>query len=142
MRGGEHGDGEHRLDHVHQPAEDAEEEADEGQRRQHEGKDGARDQHQTQDGGDEAVGDAPDGLEGIQTLAEEGDGLQKAGAHGDARDGSDGAERGRDQVVAETREVCDGVAAVGDHHRIEVDELEEAGYQPRRRRRLPQAGCR
>ena len=124
--GGEHGHREHRLDHVEQPTEDPEEEADEGQCRQHEGQDGARDQHEAEDGGDEAVGDPPHGLEGIEALAEEGDGFEQPGADGDAGDGADRTERRGDQVMAEAREIGDGVAAVGDDHGIEIDELEEA----------------
>ena len=77
---GEDGHGEHRLDHVEQPAEDPEEEADEGECRQHEGQDGARDQHEAEDGGDEAVGEASAASRPFTAAAAGGDHSSRLGS--------------------------------------------------------------
>ena len=125
MRGGEHGDGQYRYRDVEDPAQDAEQEADEGERRQHVGQYGAGNDEQAQQGRDQGVGDLPGGLEHIEPLADEGDRFEQPRAGGGAHERRHGGERGVQQAVAERGEIGDGVAAVGDDDGVQVDELEQ-----------------
>ena len=120
---GEDGDGEHGHRHVEDPPQDAEEEADEGERGQHIGEHRAGDDEEPQQGGDQGVGDLPGGLEDVEPLADEGDGFEQPGAGGGAHERGDGGQGGVEEAVAQRREIGDGVAAVGDDDAVEVDEL-------------------
>ena len=125
MGGGEHGNGQHRHNDGHDPAEDGEQEADEGQRRQQVGEHGAGDQQEPEHGRDEAVGDLPDGFEHIEALANEGHGFEQSRSGGRAHQCRHGGQRRVHQAVAEGSEIGNGIAAVGDDHAVEIDELQE-----------------
>ena len=85
----------------------------------------AGDQQEPKHGGDESVGDLPDGFEHIEALANEGHGFEQPRSGGRAHQCRHGGQRRVHQAVSEGSEIGNGIAAVGDNHAVEVDELHE-----------------